>query len=292
MNCYSRRFVFAPWAGMLMCLILAFIGCKQKAAPPRAENSGGYTLNRPVTHKLPAELDEISGLFYLPKDSSLLAVGDERGYIYKIRPGQRRSMERWHFDRNGDYEDLIAVGDSIYVLESNGNLHVVHIDGQGAANTVNYDFPGKKSEFEGLFYDTAASKVVLLCKDCEVDKNVGKRYLSMYYFDPVSHNYTLAPFKINVEGIALNVGVPKLKFKPSGVTVNPSNGHLFMVSAINRMLVETTREGSVVAVHVVDDRIYKQPEGIAFSRNGTLYISNEAADVGLANILILPFRNR
>jgi len=43
-----------------------------------------YDLNHPVVIDLPPGLDEISGLAYYPKDTSVFAIVDEDGMFFKI----------------------------------------------------------------------------------------------------------------------------------------------------------------------------------------------------------------
>jgi hypothetical protein len=49
----------------------------------------------------------------------------------------------------------------------------------------------------------------------------------------------------------------------------------------------TDRDGNFKNVFTLDDKIYKQPEGIAFTPKGDLIISNESHDEGSATLLIL-----
>ncbi len=43
-----------------------------------------YDLNKPTVFKLPPGLNEVSGLAYYPKDSSVFAINDEDGILFKI----------------------------------------------------------------------------------------------------------------------------------------------------------------------------------------------------------------
>src|ERR1700754_1720686 len=123
---------------------------------------------------------------------------------------------------------------------------------------------------------------MLLCKDCEIDK---KRSLTSFGFDPYTGKYSGSEFTINVNQIAAKLREEKLKFKPSAASVNPHNGLLYVISAINKLLVVMDVNGNLKDVCRIDPGIFKQPEGITFTREGGMIISNEAADIGVADIL-------
>jgi hypothetical protein len=82
------------------------------------------------------------------------------------------------------------------------------------------------------------------------------------------------------------LGGKEEKFKPSAAAIHPLTKELYIVSSVNKALVIADRNGKVRKVYRLDPGIFKQPEGITFSPAGDLFISNEAADVGAANILI------
>src|SRR2546422_1047260 len=90
----------------------------------------GYDLQHPRIMYLPTALNEISGIIYYPKDSTLFAIEDEAGFLYKIYPHHHRTILRWKFGTHGDYED-VAMKDSVfYVLRSDGNIFGVVVRGE------------------------------------------------------------------------------------------------------------------------------------------------------------------
>ena len=48
-------------------------------------------------------------------------------------------------------------------------------------------------------------------------------------------------------------------------------------------------DGKLVKAYRIDPVVFKQPEGISFSPTGGMLISNESADVGVADILFYPY---
>ena len=69
--------------------------CHTKDKEAAVVNPDGYNMKKAVQMKLPLELDEISGVAYYPVDSSVFAIDDEKGWLYKIKSG--RDIQRWKF---------------------------------------------------------------------------------------------------------------------------------------------------------------------------------------------------
>lgn len=250
----------------------------------------GYDLTRPKVMKLPLELDEISGISYSAKDSSLLAINDERGWLYKIFPAHPKRIERWHFGPGGDYEDIAIHDSTIYVLRSKGVISVFRFHGH--ADSMEYKevkLDEKHNEFETLYWSERQQRVVMLCKDCEEDK---KKTVSYYLLAPDSNKFVLAPTAINADEITdlLNEKPTHLKFSAGGI--HPLTGEIFLISAVNKILVVLDKDYQVQDAYRLNPAYFKQPEGLTFSPNGDLYISNEAAEVGVANILIFSYKQQ
>ena len=49
------------------------------------------------------------------------------------------------------------------------------------------------------------------------------------------------------------------------------------------------KNGVPEKVYRINPKLYKQPEGLTFTPEGHLIISNESADIGAANILIFKY---
>ncbi|HRO69795.1 MAG TPA: hypothetical protein PK951_05425 [Chitinophagaceae bacterium] len=129
----------------------------------------------------------------------------------------------------------------------------------------------------------------MICKDCDADK---KHSLSTFAFDPTTGKYETSPFKVDVTQIAKSLGEEKMKFKPSAASINPKDGMLYIISSINKVLVVTDVNGKLKKAYRIDPAIFKQPEGITFAPSGGMIISNEAADVGVADILFFTYHKR
>src|ERR1700693_4418722 len=93
-----------------------FEGCttnKNKVNLPCKE----YDLTHPYTVKLGDPLAEISGISFYPKDSSLFAISDENGNLYKIHLNKSKNIvtEKWKFDKPHDFEDVFLHDRSFYI---------------------------------------------------------------------------------------------------------------------------------------------------------------------------------
>jgi len=266
-------------------LILALLSCGRRQneykSPP------GYNLNRPYTIDLPSELDEISGIAYYSKDNSLFAESDQKGCLYKIFLNKTTDIRKWKFSHKRDYEDIVLHDSTFYLLNNNGDIVSLNFLNDSLA-THEYTFPKQgKDEFESLYYDDTLKKLILLCKDCESDDlaTVGS-----YSFDLQQYMYARS-YTIDAKAIEEINGPVSRKFKPSAATLNPLNGELYILSSINKLLVVADRTGKVKDVYHLNPSIFIQPEGITFTPNGNLFISNEAGKDNTATILFYQFKN-
>lgn len=269
---------------LLFCLLasLSLISCKEE--PVNYTSPAGYDLTKPYQFKLPVSLDEISGVAFYPKDSSIFAINDERGQLFKIKIGDEKNIQWWDFSKGADFEDLAMIDSVFYVLQSNGTIIRVKFDEAGRVAYKIFPFAfGKGNEFEILYWDDVKRKLILICKDCDSDK---KSSLTTYSFDPLTYAFSDSSFTIDVTSIAKFIGKEKIRFKPSAAAINPADSSLYIISAINKLLVVTDRDGKFKKAYHISHHWFKQPEGITFTPWGTIIISNESADIGVADLLI------
>jgi uncharacterized protein YjiK len=256
--------------------ILAIQGCatnKNKVAFSPKE----YDLNRPLVLYLNDALSEISGIYFYPKDTSVFAISDGSGYLFKIHLGKNIFTQRWKFDKTFDFEDLVYKDSAFYVLESNGDIHTLKFSPKGdtitTQTTLFAEDHKNKNDFESLYYDPVRKSFILICKDCQSDK---KNVVTARAYHPENNTFTPSAFTINVDLIAKKTGLKKLKFKPSAATINPLTGDLWILASANMLLVVTDKNGNCKAAYHLNPAIFTQPEGITFTQSGNLIISNEA----------------
>ena len=92
-------------------------------------------------------------------------------------------------------------------------------------------------------------------------------------------------FSVDVENIESLTGDKKIKFRSSALAYNHRTNEWYIISSINKLLVITDSNWKVTAAYKLNPAIYIQPEGMAFDKNGNLYISNEGGDLHSGNVL-------
>ena len=260
-----------------------YSGCSSSGDKNKFTSPELYDLNTPYKMELPSGLNEISGISYYPKDSSVFAEIDEDGILFKIFLNQNKKILQWRFDKKHDFEDIVMHDSLFYLLISNGDIETVKFE-KDSILTDKLKFPDadkKTNEFETLYWDDDYKKLVMLCKDCEDDK---KKIVSAWGID--SSTYSSSLYSIDVKPVAQKIGEDKLHLKPSAAAINPLTNELYILCSVNKLLVVTDRKGNFKNVYQLDPEIYKQPEGITFTPWGDLLISNEAGEEGSADILI------
>lgn len=248
----------------------------------------GYNLNRPVVIKLPGYLDEISGIAYYPKDKSVFAISDEKGWLFKIFLSGNMAIQKWKFAKKDDFEDMVLVDSTFYILKSTGDLVSLRFYTPDSIILKQYPLPLQgKNEFEILYLDKEKHRLIMLCKKCEADDN---NSLTSWAFDLSALTFSSSPaYIIDIRKIENLMDEKKVRFKPSAAAIHPLTGQLFIISAINKILVVADPNGNPESIYRINPRLYKQPEGLIFTPEGHLLISNESKDIGAANILIFKY---
>ncbi len=271
---------------LLISILCLFTTCKSKSevylSPPE------YNLNRPTTVKLPSYLNEVSGLAYYPRDKAVFAVSDENPWLYKVFIAGNMTIQKWKLAEKADYEDIVLADSTFYLLQSKGHITSLKFVSPDSVAMKEYklDLEGK-NEFEILYRDKEQNRLIMLCKDCEADD---KNSLSAWAFDLASQSFSKSPvYVIDVRKIEDLMQEKKLKFKPSAAGVHPLTGQLYIISSLNKVLVIADKNGVPEKVYRVSPGLYKQPEGLAFSPEGHLIISNESAGTGAADIMVFKY---
>jgi uncharacterized protein YjiK len=147
-----------------------------------------------------------------------------------------------------------------------------------------FEFPEKGNEFESLYYDNSTGSLNLICKNCKHEK---KDKVSIWSFNLSTKTFALSDITIDVSAVAQKFNKKKLELKPSAAAIEPLTNELYILSSVNKVLLVTDKNGNIKNAYPLNAGIYKQPEGIAFTSSGDLLISNEFADEGTANILVI-----
>jgi len=238
-----------------------------------------YQLNEPgQLWKLPAELVEISGLGIID-NQRLACVQDEKGivYIFNLKAGKVES--EIDFGDNGDYEGIEIIENDAWVLKSNGTLYkVTDYLKKAEPDVKKYTTAlSGKNNAEGLAYDPVNKNLLIACKgDPFVDDKSGSGFKAIYSFNLETKLLDTEPFLlINLDTIRNYKGDET--FQPSGIAIQPETGDVFILGAVGNLLLVLSRKGEMLAMIKLRPKVFPQPEGICFSPDGTLYISNEGA---------------
>jgi hypothetical protein len=249
----------------------------------------GYDITEPDTYELGSKLNEISGICWI-NDSLMLANNDETGKIFTINLSDKEDLEYRNvkFGVKEDYEDIVKVESSIYVLISTGQI--VRINNynkeDSIQSTVVAKMAGKENEFESMYYDQEVNSLIMLCKDCHKEKD---KIRSAYRFDLQTNTLIDTPYyQIDMDVVRKKLNDSRAEFKPSAASVNPKDNKVYIVSSLGHLMVVINKKGKIEQAFGISPTLFPQPEGITFADNGDMYISNEVSTE--PNATLLRFR--
>ena len=293
--------------GFLVVLASSVPACQRKL--PKKPGAV-YDFRHPgYKYDLGRKLAEVSGLSYI-HHNTLALIQDEDGllFFYDLQTG--KVTRKIPFSKDGDFEDVKVVGDTAYVLRSDGIIYEIK-----NLSRFSDTLPVKKyatalssrNDAEGLCYDKQKNRLLIACKASpsleKKSKFKGKK--AIYAFDLSSKILLPNPVylidvnkvdkKIFGEGRNILVRVLRIlhktdvqDFQPSGISIHPLTREVYVISSAGNALVVLDSSGTLKSAAQLSRRIYKQPEGIAFDHEANLYISNEGRS-GSGNILFLKY---
>ncbi len=267
---------------VIISLIMIINSCNAKSGRSFLPALPGYQEKNKELIVLDDYLLEVSGICYLP-DGRMAGHNDEKGILF-IFNFENAEHETIKFSDKGDYEDLVQYGDHYYILESNGDLHKVAVAPPYTAEKIKF-LDLKKTEFESLYVDSVAGRLVLLTKDHRNDF----RGILAYGFDLTSQQFIPEPvYRIPIMDILSKMHDNTAECKPSGAAVHPVEKKLYVIASVGKAMLICSLEGKVEQVYQLHPTQFQQPEGITFAPNGDMYISNEGLQ-GKATILKFPY---
>jgi uncharacterized protein YjiK len=245
---------------------------------------------------LPRALEEISGICLTADQRKLAAIQDETGYMYLIDKQTGKVDEPpIFFTEKGDFEDIAIVGDVAYVVKSKGTVLVLKGIASGKLTVEPMDaFLPKKENIEGLCYDEKTNSLWFAAKG---QKEGDEMFKNVYSFDLNTKQLNSKPIlTITLEMLqsflqkqtdarfdSLKEDFLKesyLKLGPSGIAIHPKTDEIYIISSINKVLMVFNRQNELLTMVKMDKSVHRQPEGICFDIDGTLYISNEGKGEG------------
>jgi uncharacterized protein YjiK len=234
---------------------------------------------KPDLHwELPRSLDEISGLTYT-EDGRLLAHGDERAIVFELDPRSGTVVKRFGFGNPpvpGDFEDIVAVGDVLFLVTSDGVLYQGKegADGEHVGYAVIPTGLGRRCEVEGLAYEPSDHTLLLACKTPR--SRVLRGMVAVYRWSLERRKLLPTPAPV-LPLSTLARGLPGRGFHPSAITRDPASGHYLLLAAREHALAEVTPDGQVLGLARLRPSDHRQAEGLTFAPDGSLLLSDEAA---------------
>jgi uncharacterized protein YjiK len=279
----NRTLTILLQVSLTLLLLPCFTACSQVSPEIVIFERAGYNfpfqIDRPdQSWKLPAKLVEISGVSFI--DSTRLAcVQDEKGsiFIFNLKNGEVES--EIGFGDNGDYEGVEIIENDAWVLKSNGTLYKVTDYLKKGSPNVN-KFPtalSGRNNTEGIGYDAVSRKLLIACKGYPFTNEIYESgFKAIYSFNTATKLLDLKPFLL-INTDTLKYYKADEAFAPSGIAIQPNTGNIFILGSVGKSLIVFSGKGEMLAVIHLRSQIFRQPEGICFSPDGTLYISNEGA---------------
>jgi uncharacterized protein YjiK len=273
---YRALVLFLLTAVIVALSVWFYNGYKSGVQTVNRELREGYTLVD--TWELPDILEEISAIAWLD-EGRLACVQDENGILFTYNLKSRAIENQLVFAADGDYEGLTVHDNRAYIIRSDGELFIVENFRSENATTSQYNLPiSSRNNVEGLAVDAKNDRLLIALKDEDLFNN---SYKGVYAFNLTRKTLLKeAVYKIDFASEAFkNLKQHKIKkeFRPSEIAIHPITGHVYLLEAKSPKLLILDAQGKALDLHFFDRETFYQPEGITFSDNGTIYISNEGS---------------
>ncbi|MCF6352362.1 MAG: SdiA-regulated domain-containing protein [Cyclobacteriaceae bacterium] len=222
--------------------------------------------------ELSKELKEISGLTWLG-NNQLGAIQDEAGIIYVLNATTGKITEKIKFSLPGDFEGVEMVGTCLYALSSSGKIY--YFDRGNPKNIQQLNtLLNWRNDAEGLGYDKKNEQLLIVCKENGSVKDANFKGKSIFSLNVSNHYFSKKPLA-TIKKTDIQKFKAIEKFKPSAIAVDPLTNDVYILSSVGKLLVVLDYNYTIKVVQKLPSSIYAQPEGICFSPNGDLFISNE-----------------
>jgi len=280
----------------LVFIMLIFAGCAGNSKTQDQtihKNQEVYDLNNPEKFIMPDVLHEISGIAF-NKDNydSIYAEQDEEGKVYHFKLGDQ-NLATTKFGKRGDFEDITICNGTVVMLRSDGVLFSFPLSettNKDAENVKEWDDLLPQGEYEGLYADEAQNKLYVLCKHCSDDITSQQTNGHIFKLENDSIK-TAGNFSIDVTQIEKLSGQTDIKFHPSALGRSPITGDWYIVTSVNKLLITADSNWQIKRTFALNDTLFNQPEGIAFDKDGNLFISNEGGKEGGVGTILKFKRN-
>jgi uncharacterized protein YjiK len=293
-----------------LLLVLFFISCGEPGNKKAQKTASSPTTLEPEGGKLypvPKELMEISGISFV-NDHTIVAIQDEEGILYFYDLNRKEISRKYEFWKGKDYEDLAVVGNDLWIVNSSGALYELkNFQGTPTKPNVYKTVLKEENNIEGLAYDKKNNRLLLAVKDYGLDGN--KEQKDIYAFDLKTKTLdTKAAYSIKISEIEAFFKGDKIEevskkilkavgnqnlnevFRTSALSFHPQTGELYVLSSLNNIVAVLNTQGSITKILELDGKEFIQPEGLAFTNDGRLFISNEGKGKQ-ANIIEIKYED-
>ena len=285
---------------IFIVICISFLACKEDPAYKTIDYQLKYNLSDPdEVYLLPEKLKEISGIQVI--DSNIIAcIQDEEGIIFLFNLKTKKIEKEIVFAEKGDFEDLEIIDDNAFVIQSNGTIFNIKNFLSDNPEVIKIKINLHKGcNVEGLTHIKKGQYLLFACKDAPGIKPNEDKAVYAYNFN--NNKLEKEPYLrisnskveelINQgEGWEITMDLKKFidgdkaLFRPSAIALHPFSNEIYLLSSVNKLLCIIDQEGNIINVYPLENKYFRQPEGICFNMKGDLYISNEASG-GTANIL-------
>lgn len=250
-----------------------------------------YPMEEMKKINLTDDMEEISGLEWID-EKTLWAIEDESSLIFELNAESGKITRKKKFAKNKDIEDILFYEDKAWVLQSNGNIYEVSNPLTEYSNTEMHEFPiKKKRDFEAIIKPKNEPEIWIFCKVCSWDENSNRS--SIFSFNLESKEFKEDAKRVleneQLAEIMEGEDFKKVKMQPSAIALHPFENQYYLLSSSDHWLMVLDPEMTPKAFYHLNPKLFKQPEGITFSPDGNMFISNEAVD-GKPNFLYFPYR--
>src|SRR5204862_4099910 len=118
-----------------------------------------------------------------------------------------------------DFEDLAAIGDTVYALWSHGAIFKIIKQKQKFTSERMKTWLKKENNTEGLAYDPISGNLLVACKDDAGLENEKKTTRAIFEFDTNVDSLKPDPFMVIKQNDFENVAGEKIDFYPSAIAI-------------------------------------------------------------------------
>lgn len=233
-----------------------------------------YNLSKPTkSFVLPAALNEISGITTLGQNE-IACVQDEIGTIFIYDLTKEAIIKEYPSKLIGDFEEIALVGNTMYLLRSDGVL-IEHLNySKLSAEKKEYALHLPSTNNEGLCFDKRNNRLLIAAKSKAGKGNENKDIRLIYGFDLKNKILSKEPiFKLSIDNIeekalAMKIPVPMrtikktkkevsdFNFRPSAIAVNPFSHLIYILSSSDKLLLIMNEKGNIIHLFALDPMFF------------------------------------